>query len=73
MTVGTAHTILLKVNDDLCQACRKCPAGEICRGNAFWRFDRQEVPFIDMSRCWGCLDCLPECPFEAVVRHEYGD
>jgi len=71
MSVGTARTIMLKVEDDLCQACKNCLAGEICRGNAFRRFDREETPFIDMSRCWGCMECIPECPFDAVVRHSY--
>ncbi|MBC8331744.1 MAG: 4Fe-4S binding protein [Anaerolineae bacterium] len=71
MSVGTARTILLKVDDDLCHACRKCLAGEACRGSAFRRFDREDAPFIDTSRCWGCLDCIAECPFDAVVRHEH--
>lgn len=71
MIEGTRN-IMLKVDDDLCRVCRKCPAGEVCRGSAFRRFERDEAPFLDMSRCWGCLDCLPACPFDAVVRHEYG-
>jgi len=73
MSVGTARTIMLKVDDVACQACRKCLAGDICRGSAFRRFDREEVPFIDMSRCWGCMECIPECPYDAVVRHHYKD
>jgi len=71
MIDGT-RSIMLKVDDDLCRGCRKCLAGDVCRGNAFRRFDRDENPFLDMSRCWGCMDCVPACPFGAVVRHEYG-
>jgi len=71
MTVGTARTIMLKVDDNLCQACIRCLPKKICRGNAFVRFDREDTPFIDMSRCWGCMECIPECPFDAIVRHEY--
>ncbi|MBM3144967.1 MAG: hypothetical protein FJ010_08335 [Chloroflexi bacterium] len=73
MSVGTARTIMLEVNDALCHACHKCPAGAVCRGNAFRRFDREDAPFLDMSRCWGCMECIPECPFGAIVRHEYED
>ena len=71
MTVGTARIIMLKVDDDLCQACQRCLAKKICRGNAFIRFDRAETPFIDMSRCWGCMECISECPFDAILRHDY--
>ena len=73
LMVDGTRNIMLKVDDDLCQACSPCLAGDVCRGNAFRRFDRDESPFLDMSRCWGCMDCVPVCPFEAVVRHEYGD
>lgn len=62
---------MLKVDDRLCRSCRQCLARNVCRGNAFIRFERDETPFLDMSRCWGCLDCLPVCPFGAVVRHDY--
>jgi MinD superfamily P-loop ATPase len=70
MIEGTLN-IMLKVDDDLCQACRPCLANDVCKGKAFRRFERDENPFLDMSRCWGCLDCIPVCPFEAVVRHLY--
>jgi len=69
--VEGSRRIMLKVNDDLCQTCAKCLAGDVCRGSAFRRFSKDENPFLDMSRCWGCLDCIPACPFSAVIRHEY--
>jgi TPP-dependent indolepyruvate ferredoxin oxidoreductase alpha subunit len=72
MVTGTARNVTLKVDETRCQVCRTCLAAETCRGNAFLRLDRQESPFIDMSRCWGRFTCIPACPFEAVVRHEYG-
>lgn len=68
MAEGTRH-VMLKVDDDRCQACATCLAGAVCRGSAFRRFERGESPFLDMSRCWGCLDCIPACPFEAVIKH----
>ncbi len=61
----------LQVEDTQCRACRGCPASEVCRGNAFIRFDKTDSPFIDMSRCWGCMLCVPACPFGAVTRSDY--
>lgn len=63
-------TFKLVVDEDVCRRCRRCVAGDLCRGNAFVRFDVEESPFIDMSRCWGCLACTLNCPFGAVVRVE---
>ena len=71
MIEGTARNIMLVVDDDVCQACKRCLAGDVCRGNAFRRIDRDEAPFIDMSRCWGCMECVMACPNGAVIRHEY--
>lgn len=64
---------MLKVDDKLCHVCGKCLAGDACRGNAFRRFEKDESPFLDMSRCWGCMICIPACPFGAVVVHDYTD
>ena len=71
MALGTARTLMFKVDDALYRACKKCLAGEVCRGNAFRIIDRDEAPFIDMSRCWGCMECIPVCPFDAVIRHNH--
>jgi len=69
---GTNRTrIMLEVDDALCHACKRCLAGAACRGKAFRILDRGEPPFIDTSRCWGCLVCVAECPFGAVKRHDY--
>jgi Fe-S-cluster-containing hydrogenase component 2 len=70
MAEGTRN-VMLKVDPELCQACQPCLANEVCRGKAFRRLERDEVPFLDMSRCWGCMDCIPACPFTAVVQHTY--
>jgi TPP-dependent indolepyruvate ferredoxin oxidoreductase alpha subunit len=69
MTNGTARTTIpLRIEDRLCQICAVCHAKSACRGNAIRVIDRDEPPFLDMSRCWGCLVCLPACPFGAVIR-----
>lgn len=65
-----AQPFKLEINEDLCRVCRRCLAAEVCRGNAFITF-RDESPFIDMSRCWGCLSCAIKCPFDAVIRSDY--
>ena len=70
MSVGTARKIMLEIDTDLCRVCKKCLAKAVCKGNAIRIIDRGEAPFLDMSRCWGCMLCIPECPFNAIVRHE---
>ena len=61
---------MLTINEGRCRVCRKCLAKDVCRGNAIRVIDRGEAPFLDMSRCWGCLVCLPACPFAAIERHD---
>jgi MinD superfamily P-loop ATPase len=69
VSTGTARgTITLHVDDSRCRACGKCLAKQICRGNALRVLDPGEAPFLDMSRCWGCMVCLAACPFGAIVR-----
>jgi TPP-dependent indolepyruvate ferredoxin oxidoreductase alpha subunit len=71
MTNGTARgSITLTIDETTCHVCGKCLAKAACRGNAIRIIDRGEAPFIDMSRCWGCLVCVATCPFDAIVRHE---
>ena len=73
MSAAGNQPFKLIVEETACRHCRRCLAGDICRGNAFIRFERDESPFIDMSRCWGCLVCLPACPFEAIQRAGYSE
>ncbi len=70
MGEGTArNAIMLKIDETRCRVCGQCLARSVCRGSAIRVIDPGEAPFIDMSRCWGCLVCMQACPFEAVVRH----
>ena len=59
--------IRLRIDDWQCRACRKCPAGEVCRVKALVRLDPDEPPFIDVSRCYDCRLCIPACPFGAIT------
>ena len=64
-------TAIPRVVDDLCHSCRKCLARKVCRTKAILQIDPGEPPFIDASRCYGCLACIPACPQGAIVldRH----
>jgi len=42
-------------------------ARKACRVKAILVIDPGEPPFIDGNLCYGCLACLPACPFEAIV------
>jgi Fe-S-cluster-containing hydrogenase component 2 len=60
---------LPRVLAERCQACRPCLARQACRAKALRIVDPGEAPFVDGSRCYGCLACLPACPFEAIVAY----
>lgn len=64
MPVGKAS---LYIDDDRCHTCRRCLAQQVCKVRAIVRIDRDEPPFVDVHRCHGCLICVVECPFEAIV------
>ena len=66
-TTKAQVTTIPYVVDDLCQACRKCVAREVCRSKAILQIDPGEPPFIDPSRCYGCRVCIPACPNGAIV------
>jgi len=71
MTNGTARaTITLTIDEERCLLCDDCVAKQQCRGNAIRIIDRGEAPFLDMSRCWGCMVCVYVCPGGAIVRQE---
>lgn len=55
------------VDDDVCLACRKCKARQVCRVKAILAIDPGEAPFIDASLCYGCLICVPACPAGAII------
>jgi MinD superfamily P-loop ATPase len=55
------------VDDERCHACPRCQARRACRVKAMVVLDPGEAPFVDAGRCYGCLVCIPACPFEAVT------
>jgi MinD superfamily P-loop ATPase len=71
MIVGTArNNIMLEIDENVCRACGKCQAKAVCRGNAIRVIDRGEAPYLDSTRCWGCMVCVTACPFDAIKKHE---
>jgi len=66
-TAKAQVTAVPHVVDELCRACPQCVARTVCRTKAILRIDRDEPPFIDPSRCFGCQVCVAECPHGAIV------
>ena len=62
--------IVLRIDDTRCHVCGTCRAKSACKGKAIRVIDHGEAPYLDSTRCWGCLTCLSSCPFGAVVRYE---
>jgi len=55
-----------EVDWSICQACDPCFARPVCRTRAVVRVDADEPALIDLTRCNGCGDCLPACPYSAI-------
>jgi MinD superfamily P-loop ATPase len=55
------------VDERRCQACERCAARKACRSKAIVALDPGEPPFVDGNLCYGCLVCVPACPFEAIT------
>jgi MinD superfamily P-loop ATPase len=60
-------TAIPAIVDELCQACRRCVARQVCRTKAILQIDAGEPPFIDASLCYGCHACIPACPYGAIA------
>lgn len=66
-TTKAQTSAIPRIVDDLCLACRKCQARDVCRSKAILQIDPGEPPFIEPSRCYGCRACIPACPNGAIV------
>ena len=67
MINASTNRALLYVDDGRCRSCRRCLAQQVCRVKAIVRIDRDESPFVDVHRCHGCMVCVTECPFDAII------
>jgi MinD superfamily P-loop ATPase len=58
--------IHLHIDDERCQACRRCVAAKACKVRAIVSLDPGEPPYLDARRCHDCRLCIPACPFAAI-------
>lgn len=61
-----AREIRLRINDESCQACRRCLAVKVCTVRAIVQLDLDEPPYLDIQRCFDCRLCIAACPFGAI-------
>lgn len=64
---NTSARVPPRVMDELCAACGRCAARASCKTKALVQMDPGEAPVVDGVRCYGCYNCLPACPFGAIV------
>lgn len=55
------------IDVEKCHTCKRCLARRSCRLKALVQFEQNELPYIDQVLCRGCLVCVEECPFRAIV------
>ena len=58
--------IHIRIMAENCQTCGRCLAAESCKVRAILRFDPEEIPYLDVERCYDCRLCLKACPFGAI-------
>lgn len=56
-----------EVNGEVCRGCSPCSARRVCKIKALMQIDAGEPAVIDLTRCRGCGDCLPACPYAAIL------
>lgn len=62
----TVYTMIPKIDDDLCNGCRKC--ADICRFNALTVVGEKVIVFPEL--CHSCGGCMVVCPEHAVSEGE---
>lgn len=56
-----------EVNWDICRECDPCSARLVCTMKAAVQIEADAPAFIELTRCMGCGDCLPACPYGAIA------
>lgn len=52
---------------DVCQICIPCEARKACNTRAIVQIDPDEPPYIEITRCNSCGQCVLSCQFEAIT------
>jgi MinD superfamily P-loop ATPase len=63
--------ILPVIDWDACQMCEPCQARLVCNTRAIVRLDPDEPPYIDPSRCTGCVKCVLACTWAAISTENH--
>jgi Fe-S-cluster-containing hydrogenase component 2 len=63
---AVAREICIQIQTENCRACRHCLEAEACKVRAIMQIDLDELPYVDIERCYDCRLCIPACPFEAI-------
>lgn len=56
-----------EIDWEICQTCDPCEARRACKTRAIVKIDRDEPPYIELSRCNGCGECVVTCTFQAIM------
>lgn len=56
-----------EIDWDLCQVCDPCLARQACKTRAIVKIDPDEPPYIELSRCTSCSQCILACGFAAIT------
>jgi MinD superfamily P-loop ATPase len=67
MPAHPSPTKIPSIDEGKCQACRECAARDVCKVKAIIALDPGEAPFVNAALCYGCMICIPACPFEAIA------
>lgn len=51
--------------------CEPCQARQACNTRAIVRLDPDEPPYIDPSRCTGCVKCVVACIYAAISTENH--
>lgn len=51
---------------EICESCYPCEARRSCKTRAIIKIDQDEPPYIELSRCTRCGDCVLSCLYSAI-------
>ncbi len=55
-----------EIDWEICQSCHPCEASLSCKTRAIIKIDFDDPPYIELSRCTSCGDCVLSCLYNAI-------